>query len=178
MAAALFCRLVPVDAEDAGEKVSVASAGLLQGGYASPPEVVTVMAEMGIDLSEHRSTQLSSDVVAGADLVLCMARRHAREVVILDPAAWGRTFTLKAFVRRGDHFGHRTPGEPLGSWLGRLHAGRERTDLVGRSSEDDVADPLGGPLDAFRMTAREIGTLVEHVAALLWAPRGIRTRPG
>jgi protein-tyrosine phosphatase len=178
MAAALFGRLVPVEADDAQEKVSVASAGLLQGGYASPPEVVTVMAEMGIDLSGHSSTELSPDLVAAADLVLCMARRHAREVVILDPAAWGRTFTVKELVRRGDHFGRRTPDEPLDSWLGRVHQGRERTDLVGRSAEDDVADPLGGPVDAFRMTAREIATLVERVAALLWAPRGIRTRPG
>jgi hypothetical protein len=85
---------------------------------------------------------------------------------------------VKELVRRGDHFGRRTPDEPLDSWLGRVHQGRERTDLVGRSAEDDVADPLGGPVDAFRMTAREIATLVERVAALLWAPRGIRTRPG
>src|ERR1700676_890334 len=73
MAAALFGRLVPVEADDALEEVSVVSAGLLQGGYASPPEVVTVMAEMGIDLSGHSSRQLSPDLVVAADLVLCMA---------------------------------------------------------------------------------------------------------
>jgi protein-tyrosine phosphatase len=178
MAAALFGRLALVTGDSAPEDVSVASAGLLQGGYASPPEVVTVMGELGIDLSRHCSEQMSPDLVAASDLVLGMARRHAREVVILDPAAWGRTFTLKEFVRRGDHVGSRVPDEALGTWLDRLHQGRERTDLVGRSADDDVADPIGGGLDTFRMTARQLTGLVERVAALLWAPRGIPTMPG
>jgi protein-tyrosine phosphatase len=178
MAAALFGRLAVVGGDDAPERVTVASAGILPGGYASPPEVVTTMAELGIDLSKHCSAQVSPDLVAASDVILGMARRHAREVVILDAEAWGRTFTLKELVRRGDHVGARAPEETLGSWLGRLHQGRERTDLVGRSAEDDVADPIGGPLDTFRMTARELGSLVEHVASLLWAPRGIRSVPG
>jgi protein-tyrosine-phosphatase len=83
MAAALFGRLALVDGDDAPEDVSVVSAGLLQGGYASPPEVVTAMAELGIDVSTHCSTQISADLVASSDLVLGMGRRHAREVVLL-----------------------------------------------------------------------------------------------
>jgi len=180
MAAAQFRRLLVEgpDAPDAPEDVSVASAGLLPGGYASPPEVITAMAELGFDLSGHCSAQISPELVAAADLILCMGRRHAREVVILDHRAWGRTFTLKELVRRGDHRGGRAPGETLAAWLHRLHQGRERTDLVGRSAEDDVADPIGGPPDAFRSTARELGALVERVAALLWARRDIRSLPG
>jgi len=178
MAAALFRRLSLVGGDDAPEDVEVESAGLLAGGYASPPEVVTVMAELGIDLSGHRSAQVSPELVAGSDVVVGMARRHAREVVLLDVAAFDRTFTLKELVRRGDLVGRRQPDEELGPWLGRLHHGRQRTDLVGRSDDDDVSDPLGGPLSAYRTTAREIGALVERAAALLWVPRGIRTLPG
>ena len=178
MAAALFGRLAHVGGDAGPESVSVRSAGLLQGGYASPPEVVTTMAEMGIDLSRHSSTQVSVDLVASSDVVVGMARRHAREVVLLDPDAWGRTFTLKELVRRGEWAGGRGPGEDLEAWLGRLHYGRVRTDLVGRSADDDISDPLGRPLDAYRRTARQIGALVDHAAALLWAPRGIRTLPG
>jgi len=178
MAAAQFGRLLVVGGPDAPEPVSVASAGLLPGGYASPPEVVTVMAELGIDLSGHCSTQIAPELVGASDLIVCMGRRHAREVVILDPGAWGRTFTLKELVRRGDHRGGRGPDESLEAWLSRLHLGRERSDLVGRSTEDDVADPIGRPLDAFRSTARQLGALVEFVAALLWARRDIRSLPG
>ncbi len=178
MAAALFGRLDLVGGDDASEEVSVASAGLLQGGYASPPEVVTAMAELDVDLSRHRSAQVTPELVGASDVVLCMARRHAREVVLLDPEAWGRTFTLKDFVRRGDLVGRRRPDEALASWLGRLHRGRQRTDLVGSSVADDVPDPIGGPLDGYRRTARELGALADRAAALLWVPRGIRTLPG
>jgi protein-tyrosine phosphatase len=178
MAAALFGRLALVGGDDAPEAVSVASAGLLQGGYASPPEVVTAMAELGIDLSQHCSTQISADLVASSDLVLGMGRRHAREVVLLDASAWGRTFTLKDFVRRGELVGRRGADEELAAWLERLHRGRQRTDLVGSSESDDVADPIGGPLDGYRRTAHALGTLVDEAASLLWVRRGIRTLPG
>jgi protein-tyrosine phosphatase len=178
MAAALFSRLGLVTGEEAPEEVSVVSAGLLEGGYASPREVVTTMAEFGIDLSEHRSTQISADLVASSDVILGLARRHAREVVLLDGAAWSRTFTLKDFVRRGDLVGRRRADEALGSWLDRLHNGRQRTDLVGSSEGDDVPDPIGGPLDGYRKTARELAALVDRAAALLWVPRGIRSLPG
>jgi protein-tyrosine phosphatase len=178
MAAALFGRLAHIGGDGGPESVAVRSAGLLPGGYASPPEVVTVMAEMGIDLSRHSSTQVSADLVASSDVVVGMARRHAREVIILDADSWARTFTLKELVRRGDEAGPRGPGEGLEDWLGRLHHGRKRTDLVGGSAEDDISDPMGRPLDAYRRTAREIGALVDRAARLLWAPRGIRTLPG
>jgi protein-tyrosine phosphatase len=178
MAAALFDRLALAGGDDAPEEVSVASAGLLPGGYASPPEVVTVMAEQGIDLSGHCSTQISPELVADSDVILAMARRHGREVVLLDGDAWGRTFTLKEFVRRGDHVGRRGPDDALGGWLEALHAGRKRTDLVGSSVDDDVGDPIGGPLDGYRKTARQLGDLTDRAAALLWVPRGIRTPPG
>jgi protein-tyrosine phosphatase len=178
MAAALFGRLALVGGDDAPEEVTVASAGLLQGGYGSPPEVVTAMAEVGIDLSQHRSTQISPELVAVSDVVLAMGRRHAREVVLLDGRAWDRTFTLKEFVRRGEMVGGRGPDEALGSWLDRLHRGRQRTDLVGNAPADDVADPIGGPIAGYRTTARELGALVDEAASLLWVRRGIRTLPG
>ncbi|HLN42031.1 MAG TPA: hypothetical protein VK215_06240 [Acidimicrobiales bacterium] len=178
MAAELFRRHSFVGGDGAPEEVVVRSAGILPGGYASPPEVVTAMAELGIDLSEHRSTQVSPELVAASDVVVGMARRHAREVVLLDAGAFDRTFTLKELVRRGDLIGRRQPDEELKAWLGRLHHGRQRTDLVGRSDDDDVSDPLGGPLSAYRTTARELGTLVDRAVALLWARRVMRTLPG
>jgi hypothetical protein len=98
--------------------------------------------------------------------------------VLLVPEVWGRTFTLKEFVRRGEMVGHRRPDEALGSWLERLHHGRQRTDLVGSADADDVPDPIGGPLDGYRKTARQLGKLVDAAASLLWVPREIRTRPG
>jgi len=181
MAAALFRRrLAAADATTAPdgtlETVAIGSAGLLPSGVAPPAEVVTVMAERGIDLGAHYSRQISPELVAVADAVVCMGRRHAREVVLIDPGAWSKAFTLKELVRRGDAVGPRHEGETLADWLARLHDGRARAELVGQSAADDVDDPLGGPLDAYRATADELAGLVDHVAARLWPVRATRRR--
>ena len=67
----------------------MASAGLLEGGYASPPEVVTTWRNWASTCRGHRSTQISPELVAASDVVLGMARRHAREVVLLDAGGVG-----------------------------------------------------------------------------------------
>ena len=60
----------------------------------------------------------------------------------------------------------------------QFHRGRQRADLVGSADADDVADPIGGPLDRYRKTARQLGNLVNDVASLLWVPGEIATLPG
>ncbi len=156
----------------AAEPVTVASAGLFDGGRRASPEVVTTLAPFGIDLTGHRSTLLTASAVEDADLVLGMERRHAREAVLLDPSAWARTFTLKDFVRRAEPVGPRRSGQPLGAWLAAVGDGRERTDLIGRAPEDEVADPVGGDLAGYRATATELADLVQRVARLLWSGAG------
>ena len=181
MAAALFdrCHAQAVESGVAEpEALSVGSAGLLESGHESPPEVAEVLAELGIDLHAHRSVQVSADMVSSADLVVGMSRRHAREVVLLDADAFSRTFTLKDLVHRGDLVGPRAPGEPVDAWTGRLHHGRHRTDLVGDSGADDVPDPLGGSLDRFRATAHELEDLVARLVGLLWTSRRMDSASG
>lgn len=155
-------------AADLDGPVMVTSAGLLESGRPAVPDVVRVMAPYGVDLTGHLSTQLTAAAVEGADLVLTMERRHGREAVLLAPAAWSRTFTLKELVRRGRRAGARLSGQPLEAWLETVGEGRARTDLVGRSPEDEVEDPLGGSPADYRATAAELAELVEAVAALLW----------
>jgi len=157
-----------VVAGDLGQPVTVTSAGLLEGGHPVSREVVKAMAPYGVDLAAHRSTTLTAAAVEAADLVLGLERRHAREAILLVPAAWDRTFTLKELVRQGEASGPRRPGEPLAAWLAALVGGRERTDLIGRSPDDDVADPLGGSLADYRATAAELADLVGRLAPFLW----------
>ena len=181
MAAALFDRChaqaVETGVAEPGA-LSVSSAGLLDSGHESPPEVAQVMAELGIDLHGHRSMEVSADMVSSADLVVGMGRRHAREVVLLDAGAFSRAFTLKDLVHRGDLVGPRNPGESLQAWTNRLYHGRQRTDLVGDSDADDVPDPLGGSLDDFRATAHELADLAERLVGLLWASRRMDSASG
>jgi protein-tyrosine phosphatase len=165
-AAALLARCLAA----LGEHVAVRSAGLARPGCAAPPEMVSVMAGYGIDLRSHRSRAVSRDDLAGADLVLGMAREHVRHAVVTVPGVWPRAFTLAELVRRGEQGGPRAAGESLRGWLARAHDGRERTNLVGNSPADDIADPMGGPPRAYAATAALLDTLVSRLAGLCWPP--------
>jgi len=105
---------------------------------------------------------------SSADLVIGMSRRHVAETAVLVPDAWTRAFTLKELVRRGDEAGPRRRGQPLDEWLADVHWGRKRSELVGRSRDDDIADPVGQPRSAYERTAKELDQLLERVVTLIW----------
>jgi protein-tyrosine-phosphatase len=163
MAAALLGRRL----DDAGVKATVRSAGLLFDGKPVTEHGLAVMADRGLDTSDHRSRRLRPDLLAEADLVVGMARSHVREAVALVPDALGRAFTLKEIVRRGEEPGGKAPDEPLEAWLARLAAGRRLSDLLGDSDADDVADPIGGPRRSYERTAAELDDLTMRLARLL-----------
>jgi protein-tyrosine phosphatase len=165
MAAALLARRLAA----LGVTVPACSAGMISSGDPPHPQVISVMASYGIEIASHRSRIVCAADLASARLVLAMARDNLRHAVITEPAAWPRAFTLKELVRRGEQIGGRPPGEPLFSWLSRIHAGRERTSLLGDSLDDDVADPAGGPFRAYADTAGLLDQLVMRLAELGWA---------
>jgi protein-tyrosine-phosphatase len=150
-----------------GVPVPVASAGLLAGGR-PPPEVISVIAARGIDVSRHRSRVVTADDVAAADLILGLASEHVRHAVVLAPEAWPRAFTIRELVRRGRQSGPRAPGEPLSEWLTQAADGRGRADLLGSRPADDVADPAGGPLRGYRATADLLDQLTGDLVELGW----------
>src|SRR5689334_22069461 len=92
MAAALLGRRLV----EAGIAAVVTSAGLLFDGKPATDHGLAVMADRGLDTSGHRSRKLRPDLLAGADLVIGMARSHVREAVALaGPDLLRRAFTLK-----------------------------------------------------------------------------------
>ncbi len=101
MAAAFFAEQIA----NLADSVEVSSAGLHAGEIAGtgevPPEVVEVMAAYGIDVTGHRSRALTRPILADADLIVGMSRRHVQEIVLLDPPSWPKAFMLKELVRRG-----------------------------------------------------------------------------
>ncbi len=165
MAAALLARRLAA----LGVTAPVRSAGMISSGAPPHQEVISVMTEYGIEIASHRSRIVCAADLAPASLVLTMARDHLRHAVITEPGAWPRAFTLKELIRRGEQIGPRPPGEPFSGWLSRAHAGRERTSLLGDSADDDVADPVGGPLRAYADTASLLDWLVTRLAELGWA---------
>jgi protein-tyrosine phosphatase len=176
MAAALLTRRLAA----LGVTVPVRSAGMISSGDPPHPEVISVMASYGIQIVSHRSHIVCAADLASASLVLAMARDNLRHAAITEPSAWPRAFTLKELVRRGEQIGLRPSGEPLSGWLSRVHAGRERTSLLGDSLDDDVTDPTGGPLRAYTETAGLLDDLVKRLAGLGWAhaePHPLPLRP-
>lgn len=153
--------------------VMVRSAGILPGdllpeGQRPPPEVILALGAYGLDLSGHRSRRVTLGDLAQADLVLGMSREHVRHAVVVAPDTWPRVFTLRELIRRGEQTGPRVPGERLADWLARVHEGRERGALLGDSPVDDVADPMGGPPQAYADMAALLDALMGRLAGLCW----------
>jgi protein-tyrosine phosphatase len=163
MAEALLARRLG----DAGVDARVHSAGLLSDGSSPPSDGVEVMKALGLDTSAHLSRRLTPEMLRDADLVVAMAREHAREAALLETSAWPKCFTLKEIVRRGGEAGPRRPDEPLADWLARLHATRTSSDMLGASIEDDVEDPIGRKRAFYERTAEELDDLTARLAKLI-----------
>jgi protein-tyrosine phosphatase len=156
MAAALLRQRLPT--------LQVASAGSLPGGRPASGGSVRAMAARGIALDDHVSRTIDRDAIAGADLILCMARAHLRDVVVAVPTALPRTFTLRELVRRGEAVG---TADTLDAWLTMVGHGRRTSDLLGDDPNDDIADPIGGPDSEYERTAVQLEDLIERLARLL-----------
>jgi protein-tyrosine phosphatase len=153
-----------------GRDVTVVDAGFGAAGFPATSPTIDAAALVDLDLSAHASTTLDADAVADADLILTMERAHVREIVVENGAAWPKTFTLKELARRGEEVGPRPPGEPLADWLAMVHDGRSRTDLLGASPLDDVADPTTDRRVDHAGTTQELLELVDEISALVWPP--------
>ena len=163
--------------EARGIRAELHSAGFAtHGDPASPYGIDVLRGDYSIDLSGHRSRRLKAKMVAGADLIVGMARRHVFEVAREQPDAFGRAFTLKELVRRAEAAGARAPDEPLDAWLARLNEGRTPANLWGESPDDDVDDPIGQGVDVYRRTAAELDGLVQRLVDVVWRDPGATRR--
>jgi len=122
-----------------------------------------VLEERGVFVSGHRSREISVSMIGDADLILTASRQHRSAVVRLAPAAIGRTFTMLQFARLAGAV------EPImaahSDELGRqllveAKAARSRLQPV-RPEEDDLPDPMGHPLQAFRVCAVTLDSVVQ-----------------
>ncbi|MDP3044033.1 MAG: low molecular weight protein arginine phosphatase [Eubacteriales bacterium] len=83
-------------------RVQVLSAGVwaLPGAKATE-EAVEALAEQGIDISEHRSTMLTADLIEQADVVLTMTATHKQNVLQAGGQAEHKVFTIGEYARMG-----------------------------------------------------------------------------
>jgi protein-tyrosine phosphatase len=125
----------------------------------------TVLEELGGDGSGFTSRPLTAQLLAGAPLVLGLAREHREAAVRLAPAAMRRCFTLKEFVRLAN-------GGAAGEGGGGLEAvvaaaaTRRGTAAPVPQAEDDIPDPWGGPREELYECALEIDRAVSGLVRL------------
>jgi protein-tyrosine phosphatase len=170
-------RVLAHELDRRGIPAHVSSAGLVADGLVIAPQIVELLDRVGIDGRAHVSRLIGAEILAGADLVLGMAREHVREAVLLAPDRFGRVFTLKELVRRGRAVGPRSHGEDLAAWLDRVGAGRRPTDTLGSSPDDDVVDPIGQRQSVFQRVADEINEQVAALVELAWPQAPTRFAP-
>ncbi len=75
--------------------VQIESAGMAGGIGRAADHAVEVMAERGIDISDHSSSYLSPQMIQRADYVFAMTRGHLQAVVELSPTSESRVFLLR-----------------------------------------------------------------------------------
>jgi protein-tyrosine phosphatase len=167
--AGLHARFGPMAAQ-----VAVASAGTRAVvGAPMAPHAATVLAERGLPAGGFVARDLSAELVADSDLVLCAAREHRSAVVRIDPRALRRTFTLPEFHRltgsltRGD-IDQAGPVRGLAS-LARAAVRRRAVDRAARPGDDDIPDPIGYPVSEFRACAAVIAECLRGPLSLVEA---------
>ncbi len=149
--------------------VTVESAGTL--GAASevvPSDLLREGAAFGLDLGSHVARRLDVGMVARADIVIGMERLHVREVVLADPPAFAKSFTLREIVRRGAERGGRNSLQSLPDWLTHLGEGRRHMDLIGDATLDDIHDPMGGKSKDYRVMLNDLEMLTRALHSLTW----------
>ena len=148
-------------------EVTVGSCGLLFDGRPAEPGAVRAMARRGLDLDRFRSQVMTAEVFDGSSLILVMERLHVREVSVLAPALFGRTYTLPEFVDQAEPFGPRGQ-EPLLDWVTRIGQMRRPADYLVEDLRSEVPDPMGQTGRAFRRIADQIDDLLARLVDLAW----------
>lgn len=136
------------------------------------------LQERGISPDGFTSRPLTRVMLEEADLVLTATRAHRAAAVELAPRTIRRTFTLFQFARLAaavPALGPLPPGQAGRTLLAEALLARSDVPAV-PGEQDDLLDPIGLPVEAFRRCADQIQTAVDRILAPLGqGPGGIPT---
>ena len=123
------------------EYIKVESAGIMAiDGFPSTNEAIEVMKGEGIDISKHRSRRITADLISKSDLILAMEGAHKAFVIRLDPMAESKVYLLKKY-------------------------GMENKRKYPEG--DGIPDPIGRPMDFYKLSLQIIKEEVERITKLL-----------
>jgi protein-tyrosine phosphatase len=137
----------------------VSSAGTMGWeGSGAQPESIRAAAERDVDIAGHVARELTGAMVEHATLVVTMAAEHRDAIARFDADTEHKTFTLKELVRILESLPHVAPGVMPDALDARVAAAQEAREagFQGNPHDQDVADPLGMPIDSYRAIAWEL----------------------
>ena len=112
------------------------------------------------------SRQLSTDVLAGQDLVLALSRGHPSKIVELAHGLLRRTFTLRELARLLPQVEEQHNADASERWRAALaRALRLRSANPAGPEEDDVVDPYRRSDDVYQRMVRELAPAVDTLLA-------------
>ena len=113
--------------------IEVKSAGIsvIQKGQANPKSI-KVMRDMGINISHHSTQALTKDLVEQAHLILTMTQSHQQQILIVQPEAKDKVYTLLEFIQ-----------------------GEEKAESI------NIRDPFGLSEEAYKETAQQLLSTLE-----------------
>ena len=161
-----------LEAELVGTGITLSSAGTraLVGRHMDAGSRA-MLEQAGVDAGGFVARQLTSDLVAGADLVITAAREHRATAARLAPAALRRIFTLRDLGDllhgiRAEEL-HAVPHEEV--WVRQVgSAAASRRGMVpARQTDVDITDPIGQSLSVFEQMAAEVDAALTPVVAAL-----------
>ncbi|MEU4423050.1 low molecular weight phosphatase family protein [Actinoplanes sp. NPDC024001] len=132
------------------------------------PLTAQVLQERGADPEGFRTRRLTAALVAGAGLVLTATRQQRAACVVLQPAAVRRTFTITQFGRYAEAAGagDGSPQERLRDLIDRVPLLRGGLPSA-RPEEEDLADPVNQPIDAFRRCGAELQRVADALTTVI-----------
>jgi protein-tyrosine-phosphatase len=79
--------------------IRVRSAGTdTETGLPASENAVQAMKDMGLDLTDHRSSVLDEALISQADLILALADRHLKEIIRKLPEAADKAYTIGSYA--------------------------------------------------------------------------------
>lgn len=150
----------------AGLDWQVTSAGTRAvSGRAPDPSVTKLLRHRGIDEPSWSSSRLTTARVSEAHLILTAAAEHTRAVVALQPRAVRRTFPLLQLARLADQAPVLDCADSLAAGSALLRAAVAARSFVAPVAEghEDLADPIGRSLRAFRACEARIDAAVGQI---------------
>ncbi|MCB9777477.1 MAG: hypothetical protein H6742_02810 [Alphaproteobacteria bacterium] len=122
-----------------GWPVEVRSGGIMGlMGHPADPLAIKVMAEVGIDISGHRSGGVDEEMIAWADHVLVMEMRHASSLRRRIPASDSKVLML------GNFGGLVEVPDPVGGWRWRFRTSRDQLKKCVQGFMDQLPPPQPG----------------------------------